>query len=71
MADYLDFPFDFDGSGRAARTDPDDHIKDMIYQVLFTSPGERVNLPNFGSPVQSTSISYVPREFQFAFHVAF
>jgi hypothetical protein len=30
-----------------------------------------VNLPNFGSPVQNTSISYVPREFQFAFHIAF
>lgn len=48
MADYLDFPLDFDGSGRAARTDPDDHVKDMIYQLLFTSPGERVNLPDFG-----------------------
>jgi len=48
MADYLDFPFDFDGSGRAARTNPDDHVQDMIYQLLFTSPGERVNLPDFG-----------------------
>src|SRR5437016_4065329 len=48
MAEYLDFPFDFDGSGRSARTDADDHIRDMIYQVLFTNPGERVNLPDFG-----------------------
>ncbi len=48
MADYLDFPVDFDGSGRAARTDPDDHVRDMIYQLLFTNPGERVNLPDFG-----------------------
>ncbi|HZD09411.1 MAG: GPW/gp25 family protein [Candidatus Angelobacter sp.] len=48
MAEYLDFPFDFDGSGRAARTDPDDHVRDMIYQLLFTNPGERVNLPDFG-----------------------
>jgi hypothetical protein len=39
MAEYLDFPFDFDGSGRAARTDPDDHVRDMIYQLLFTNPG--------------------------------
>ncbi|HEY7386943.1 MAG TPA: carboxypeptidase regulatory-like domain-containing protein [Bryobacteraceae bacterium] len=30
-----------------------------------------VNLPGFGNPVQNTSISYVPREFQFAFHVSF
>lgn len=48
MSEFLDFPFDLDGSGRVARTDPDDHVRDMIYQLLFTSPGERVNLPDFG-----------------------
>lgn len=48
MADYLDFPLDFDGAGRAARTSPDDHVRDMIYQLLFTNPGERVDLPDFG-----------------------
>src|SRR5260370_34951389 len=46
MADYLDFPFDFDGAGRAARTTPDDHVREMIYQLLFTNPGERVDLPD-------------------------
>ncbi|MDD1751165.1 MAG: GPW/gp25 family protein [Methanothrix sp.] len=29
-------------------TDEDNHIKDMIHQTLFTSPGERVNRPDFG-----------------------
>ena len=29
-------------------TDEDNHIKDMIQQTLFTSPGERVNRPDFG-----------------------
>jgi uncharacterized protein len=48
MSEYLDFPFDLDGSGRIASTDSDDHVRDMIYQLLFTSPGERVNLPDFG-----------------------
>ncbi len=47
-ANYLDHPFHFDGRGRAATTAEDDHIRDMIYQVLFTNPGERVNLPEFG-----------------------
>jgi phage baseplate assembly protein W len=51
MAEYLDFPLDFDGSGRATRTDPDDHVRDMIYQLLFTNPGERVDLPDFGCGV--------------------
>ncbi|MGH2708004.1 MAG: GPW/gp25 family protein, partial [Actinomycetota bacterium] len=27
----------------------EEHIRDLIEQVLFTSPGERVNRPTFGS----------------------
>src|SRR5579859_5406640 len=45
----IDFPFHFDGRGQTATTDDDDHIRDMIEQLLFTSPGERVNRPDFGS----------------------
>jgi len=45
----IDFPFKFDNRGRTAATNDDDHIRDMIEQVLFTSPGERVNRPDFGS----------------------
>lgn len=45
----LDYPFRFDARGRTASTDRDDHVRDLIEQVLFTSPGERVNRPTFGS----------------------
>ena len=45
----IDFPFHFDNRGRTAATDDNDHIRDMIEQVLFTAPGERVNRPDFGS----------------------
>ena len=45
----IDFPFHFDNLGRTAASDDADHIRDMIEQVLFTSPGERVNRPDFGS----------------------
>lgn len=45
----LDFPYHFDGRGRTAVTDAADHIRDLIEQVLFTSPGERVMRPDFGS----------------------
>jgi Bacteriophage baseplate protein W len=45
----VDFPLNFDGQGRTASTDDADHIRDMIEQLLFTSPGERVNRPDFGS----------------------
>ena len=45
----IDFPFHFDNRGRVAETGDDDHVRDMIEQLLFTSPGERVNRPDFGS----------------------
>ena len=46
---HLDFPYHFDGRGRTAVTDDADHVRDLIEQVLFTSPGERVMRPDFGS----------------------
>ena len=45
----IDYPYHVDTRGRTATTDDDDHIRDLIEQVLFTSPGERVNRPTFGS----------------------
>jgi hypothetical protein len=45
----LAYPYNFDSTGHTAQTDPLTHIRDMIEQILFTSPGERVNRPTFGS----------------------
>lgn len=45
----IDFPLRFDGRGRTALTSYEEHVRDMIEQVLFTNPGERVNRPDFGS----------------------
>ncbi|HHM05333.1 MAG TPA: hypothetical protein ENJ19_06270 [Gammaproteobacteria bacterium] len=45
---YFDYPFHLDGRGRSATTGVDDHVRDLIRQVLFTNPGERVNRPDFG-----------------------
>lgn len=45
----IDYPFHLDPRQRTATTDEDDHIRDLIEQVLFTAPGERVNRPDFGS----------------------
>jgi phage baseplate assembly protein W len=48
MSTNVNFPFQFDGRGRTA--DPGrDYVRQLVEQVLFTSPGERVNLPDFGS----------------------
>ena len=44
----VNFPYQFDGSGRTQ--DPlADYVRQLVEQVLFTTPGERVNLPDFGS----------------------
>lgn len=48
MSTNVNFPFQFDGRGRTG--DPgQDYVRQLVEQVLFTSPGERVNLPDFGS----------------------
>jgi phage baseplate assembly protein W len=49
MATNLNFPYHFDGRGHTATTGELDHIRDLIEQVLFTSPGERVMRPDFGA----------------------
>jgi hypothetical protein len=48
MMQYFNHPYRIDGSGHTARADEDDHIRQMIFQVLFTAAGERVNRPDFG-----------------------
>ncbi len=45
----IDFPFRMNDAGRTMLSDNEDHIRDMIEQLLFTNPGERVNRPDFGS----------------------
>jgi len=64
------FPFRIDGRGRTADVNDDSHIREMIEQVLFTSLGERVNRPEFGtglmqlvfapnSPELATSVEFM------------
>jgi phage baseplate assembly protein W len=45
----IDFPYGFDVRGHTAAVSGDAWIRDMIEQVLFTEPGERVNRPDFGT----------------------
>lgn len=49
----LAFPYGFDGTGHTAQAaSPAAHIADMIEQILFTAPGERADLPEFGCDVR-------------------
>ena len=46
---HISFPFQIDRQGRTATTNDEAHVRDMIEQLLFTMPGERVMRPDFGS----------------------
>ena len=45
----LAYPYQFAPNGRTAQATDPVHIRDLIEQVLFTAPGERVMHPDFGS----------------------
>jgi len=51
--DYA-FPFQIDAaSQQTARAGYPAHVDQMVRQLLLTSPGERVNLPQFGCGLRS------------------
>jgi phage baseplate assembly protein W len=59
----VNFPYQFDALGRTK--DPaSDYVRQLVEQVLFTSPGERVNLPDFGSGL--LQIPFAPNSAQMA-----
>jgi phage baseplate assembly protein W len=47
----LAFPYRIDGRDRTAESSEAAHLRELIEQVLFTNPGERVNRPDFGAGV--------------------
>jgi phage baseplate assembly protein W len=49
---FLKYAYGVNGNGVPNTTTADDHLRDLILQVLFTNPGERVNLPEFGVGVE-------------------
>ena len=57
-------PLRFDGRGRSADTPADQHLRDLIEQVLLTAPGERVMRPTFGSGL--LQLAFAPNSDQLA-----
>jgi hypothetical protein len=60
----VQYPYGFDTSGHTAECDNTDHIDQMLEQLLFTNPGERVMQPNFGSGVMQ--LAFAPNSPQLA-----
>ena len=59
----VNFPYQFDGRGRTL--DPlASYLRQLVEQVLFTSPGERVNLPDFGSGL--LQLAFAPNSVEMA-----
>lgn len=46
------FPYRIDARGRTAGAAEDAHIAELIEQLLFTSPGERVHRPELGTALR-------------------
>ena len=57
-------PLHFDGRGRTAATPADQHLRDLIEDVLLTAPGERVMRPTFGSGM--LQLAFAPSSDQLA-----
>jgi uncharacterized protein len=60
----INFPYQFDGRGRTEQAAQQDYINQLVEQVLFTSPGERVNLPDFGSGL--LQLAFAPNSLEMA-----
>ncbi|MBP6237643.1 MAG: GPW/gp25 family protein [Saprospiraceae bacterium] len=71
---HLKSTLSFNNLGRTSGTDYDNHINDMVQHILFTTPGERVNRPDFGSglyqAVFEPNSSEVAATLQFLLHGA-
>jgi hypothetical protein len=65
----IHYPFNIDGRGRTATANQDDHIRQLIEQVLFTTSGERVNRPTFGTGLQQ--LVFAPNSDELASAVEF
>jgi phage baseplate assembly protein W len=50
---YFAFPFDVGANRSTTTADDAAHLRDLVLQVLLTSPGERLNQPEFGCSIRS------------------
>ena len=58
----IDHPLHLDARGRTAETDGPDHLRDLIEQLLLTSPGERVMRPDFGCGLRDVLFGPLTRD---------
>lgn len=54
---HIAYPLSITQEGLLATSNEEQHIEQLIEQLLFTTPGERVNLPDFGTPLSQLVFS--------------
>jgi hypothetical protein len=64
------FPLAVGPGGRTAPTPAARHVNDMIEQLIFTNPGERVNRPNFGGGMYQAVFAPNSLELQATVHLS-
>lgn len=60
---HLAFPFAIDRRGRVEECPTPDHVAQLVEQVLYTAPGERVNRPTFGTDLSQLAFKGLSTEF--------
>jgi hypothetical protein len=63
------FPLAIAPDGRAMTCPTPQHVRDMIEQLIFTSPGERVNRPDFGGGMYQVIFAPNSIELQATIHL--
>lgn len=57
MTGRVAFPYALGPSGQTARATTPEHLEQIFEQILFVSPGERVNRPDFGCSLRGLTFA--------------
>jgi phage baseplate assembly protein W len=67
MTMFMNYPLYINEHGRTAQVPLKKHIKQLLEQLLFTSPRERVNRPNFGTGLKQLVFAPIGDELSTAY----
>lgn len=62
MSDRAAFPYALAPNGQTARAGRAEFLTQMFEQILFVTPGERVNRPEFGCSLRGLTFAAGPNE---------
>ncbi|HEX8534895.1 MAG TPA: GPW/gp25 family protein [Allosphingosinicella sp.] len=57
MNGHAAFPYSIGANGQTARVSTPDYVEQLLEQIVFVEPGERVNRPDFGCSLRSLTFT--------------